>query len=62
MSKNYKPINNSHREHFQLYGYLSLTMIEELPDKVDDLEIELQECISSLKGADDEARYWRNKL
>lgn len=75
MNKDYKPSNFSFREHWKLHGYLSPTMIEELLDLVndkddeitqlervvDDLEQELSECVSSLKGADDEAEYWRNK-
>lgn len=44
MNKNYKPINSTFREHFKIHGYLSLEMIEELLDKVDDLEREIQRC------------------
>lgn len=61
MNKEIKPSTNSFREQFHLHNYLSPKMIEELLDKVDDLEIELRECISSLKGADEEAEYWREK-
>lgn len=61
MNKNYKPINNIFREHYHLHGYLSSTMIEELLDLIDDKQQELDECISSFKGADEEAEYWREK-
>lgn len=61
MNKEYKPANNTFREHFKLYGYLSTAMIEELLDKVDSLNRELQECITSLEDADQEATYWREK-
>jgi hypothetical protein len=61
MNKEYKPVNNTFREHWKLHNYLSPSMIEELMDKVDDLKQELSECISSLQGADQEAEYWRNK-
>lgn len=43
MNKNYKPINNSFREHYHLHGHLSPTMIEELLDLVDDLERDVDE-------------------
>jgi hypothetical protein len=41
MNKEYKCTNNSHREHFKLFGYLPPAVIEELLEKVDDLEDEL---------------------
>lgn len=41
MNKEYKPLNNTYREHWKLHGYLSPTMIEELLDLVDDKDDEI---------------------
>ena len=42
MNKEIKPSNNSFREHWKLHGYLSPEMIEQLLDKVDDFEKEIE--------------------
>ena len=42
MNKEYKPLNNSFRDHWKLHGYLSPTMIEELLDMVDDKDDEIK--------------------
>lgn len=61
MNKEYKPSNNSYREHWKLHGYLSPTMIEELLDKVDDLEREIAQLGRDNDETNNEAIYWREK-
>jgi hypothetical protein len=61
MNREYRPLNNSYREHFKLHGCFNEQITEQILDKLDELELELSECISSLKGASDEAEYWREK-
>ena len=48
MNKNYKPLNNSFREHWKIHGHLSPTMIEELLDLVDDRDAEITELIEAI--------------
>jgi hypothetical protein len=59
MNKEYKSINNSYREHFKLYNYLSPEMIEELLDKVDDLEEKVSRLESDVKDENKVSEYWK---
>jgi hypothetical protein len=61
MNKEYKSINNSYREHFKLYNYLSPEMIEELLDKVDDLEEKVSQLESDVKDENKVGEYWKMK-
>lgn len=60
MNKNYKPINNSFREHYRLHGYLSSTMIEELLNLVDDIEDTIPSLESTIRNLEDDVRYWKS--
>lgn len=61
MNKEYKPVNNTFREHWKLHGYLSPTMIEELLAKVDTLDGSLTTVEQLLTEAEKGADYWREK-
>jgi hypothetical protein len=61
MNKEYKPINNTYREHFKLHNYLSPEMIEELLDKVDDLEEKASQLESDVKYENEVDEYWKMK-
>jgi hypothetical protein len=61
MNKEYKPVNISYREHFKLHGYLSLTMIEELLDKVDELEGRVSTAEHDAEESHNEMVYWREQ-
>lgn len=61
MTKEYKPSNNSFREHFKLYGYLSPTMIEELLDLVDDKDNEITQLEHDNDETYNELFYWKEK-
>jgi hypothetical protein len=61
MNKEYKAINNSHREHFAVHNYLSPEMIEELLDKVDKLEVEVSRLESDVQDENEQAYYWKMK-
>lgn len=61
MNKNYKPSNNSYREHFHIHRCLSPIMIEELLNKVDDLERNHADLGHDFDLANQEAVYWQNK-
>jgi hypothetical protein len=61
MNKEYKPVNNSYREHFKLHGYLSPAMVEEILDKVDELKEQSRKLQYDLDKSDSETRYWMNK-
>jgi hypothetical protein len=59
MNKEYKSINNSYREHLKLHNYLSPEMIEELLDKVNDLEEKVSQLISAVKDENKVSEYWK---
>jgi enoyl-CoA hydratase/carnithine racemase len=59
MNKEYKPVNNTFREHWKLHNYLSPSMIEELMDKVDDLEAKVNLLSTTGYGFNPQAEYWR---
>jgi hypothetical protein len=61
MNKEYKPVNISYREHFKLHGYLSLTMIEELLDKVDELEDQVYNLERDAEESHNEMVHWREQ-
>jgi hypothetical protein len=61
MNKEYKSINNSFREHFKLYNYLSPEMINALLDKVDDLEEKVSMLESNVKDENEVGEYWKMK-
>jgi hypothetical protein len=61
MNKEYKPVNNTFREHWKLHGYLSPSMIEELLDKVDDLEVQINEFEHGVDELNNKLDYWREK-
>lgn len=61
MNKELKPSNYTFCEHFKLYGYLSPTMIEELLDKVDDLEHYITQSEHDNDETNNEMIYWRKK-
>lgn len=58
MNKNYKPINYSFREYYHIHGRFSPEMVEELLDLVDDLAANISSLESTVRGLEDEARYW----
>ena len=60
MNKNYKPINNSFREHWKLHGCLSPTMIEDLLDLIDDLVDAVPPLESTTRKSKDDVRYWKS--
>jgi hypothetical protein len=61
MNKEYKSVNNSYREHFKLHNYLSPEMIEELLDKVDDLEEKVSMLESNVDDEIEAGEYWKMK-
>jgi hypothetical protein len=62
MNREYKPVNNSYREHFKIYGYLSPKMIEELLDKVDSLDNHVEVVEQLLVEAEESVDYWKSRV
>jgi hypothetical protein len=61
MNKEYKPLNYSYREQFRTHNYLSPEMIEELLDKVDNLEERVSQLESDVQYENEQVDYWMNK-
>jgi hypothetical protein len=61
MNKEYRNSNNSFREHFTVHNYLSPEMIEELLDKVDELEVKVSQLESDVEDENEQAYYWKMK-
>lgn len=62
MNENYKPINNSFREHWKIHGYLSPTMIEELLDLVDDRNDEITKLTETIDTIEVDVRDAYNEV
>lgn len=62
MNKEYKPLNNSYREHWKLHGYLSPTMIEELLDLVDDKDDEITKLTEQVDDLDRDVQSAYNEV
>jgi outer membrane murein-binding lipoprotein Lpp len=61
MNKEIKLSNFTFREHFKIHGYLSPEMIEELLEKVDDLEDKVSKLESDVQDENEQAYYWKMK-
>lgn len=62
MNKNYKPINNTFREHWKIHGYLSPAMIEELLDLLDDRDTEITKLTDTIDDLEDDVRHFSSEV